>query len=122
MGILSDLSAKLSSARKAEQKIINDIAGKAQTLPEYKEYEKAVVAMEVRSNQYMSASHPASDVNPMDHANTMRSLGEKVQAAAARLHSRLATDGVAEEHMHDVMNALNSTAHKAAEKGGVRGV
>ncbi|NBO19001.1 MAG: hypothetical protein EBV03_07215 [Proteobacteria bacterium] len=118
MGILSDLNAKLTNARKAEKKIIGDIADKAQALPEYMEYEKAVVAMETRSNQYMSASHPASQVNPMDHARAMEELADKVRSGASKLHGRLMNDGVAEEHMHDVMNVLNEKAHKAAEKGG----
>ena len=118
MGILSELSAKLSNARKAEKKIINDIADKAKTLPEYKDYEKAVVAMETRTSQYMSASHPASEVNAMDHGTMMDRLGQEVRSAASKLHGRLNTDGVAEEHMNDVMNALNDAANKAAEKGG----
>jgi hypothetical protein len=120
MGILADLSAKLGNARRAEQKIIAEIATKAKTLPEYKDFEKAVVAIETRASQYMSASHPASEVNPGDHQQMMGRLSQDVQASASKLYSRLTKEGVAEEHMHDVMNALNAEANKLASPVKVR--
>jgi len=116
MGDLSGFSNTLATSRREKVDMLRQLVEEAKKTPEYHAYEAAVISASRAEDNYLSPSHPASEVNAYDHQLQMKQRQRDINELEKKLRERVSKDGIADDHIDKVMNAITDKAVKAAEQ------
>lgn len=111
---LTGFSERFSTSPRVSKQADATVAKMAAT-PAYKEFEAAVVGYQKQHASYWASEHNPSEEKAAAHEQKMLTLRERVQAGASKIHHQLVNDGVPDDQINTVMNALNDRANEAAE-------